>query len=309
MSLDQVPLVTQLLRACRDGNEPLLKEVFKNILANKGITREELNVSDKSGRTALSYICAISSAGLHKYLELMLDLPGIDVNKADNEGNTPLHFAAQAGQTDAVNLLLRHNVIVDAKNNLGFTPLMKAALQGRTKCAKLLLFAGASPIEVDRGRSYRPEQWARFCGRHTTAETIEIFARQKLMSQTTSKWSYDNLDLAPKSSLIDGAEGEKVSNFRSKFKKVFPFKFYSTKQKSAGNNGRWQKENGTDEQLGVDRVNDPQVPKLEVTYANNNALIKKYKLIYGDDSVEEGGNSNRIDHKTLLKRSLKETLM
>lgn len=33
-----------------------------------------------------------------KFLELFLQLPGIDVNRADNEGNTPLHFAAQAGK-------------------------------------------------------------------------------------------------------------------------------------------------------------------------------------------------------------------
>lgn len=31
-------------------------------------------------------------------LEAILQLQGIDVNKADNEGNTPLHFAAQAGK-------------------------------------------------------------------------------------------------------------------------------------------------------------------------------------------------------------------
>lgn len=37
-----------------------------------------------------------------KFLELFLQLPGIDVNRADNEGNTPLHFAAQAGKNEMV---------------------------------------------------------------------------------------------------------------------------------------------------------------------------------------------------------------
>lgn len=46
-------------------------------------------------QTALSYVC---STNLTNILDLFLQLPGIDVNKADNEGNTPLHFAAQAGE-------------------------------------------------------------------------------------------------------------------------------------------------------------------------------------------------------------------
>lgn len=45
-------------------------------------------------QTALSYI---ASNGPLELLELVLQLPGLDVNKPDNEGNTPLHFAAQAG--------------------------------------------------------------------------------------------------------------------------------------------------------------------------------------------------------------------
>lgn len=52
-------------------------------------------------QTALSYIC---STNLTNFLELFLHLPGIDVNKADNEGNTPLHFAAQAGKKNSLKL-------------------------------------------------------------------------------------------------------------------------------------------------------------------------------------------------------------
>lgn len=46
-------------------------------------------------QTALSYV---ASNGPLELLELILQLPGLDPNKPDNEGNTPLHFAAQAGE-------------------------------------------------------------------------------------------------------------------------------------------------------------------------------------------------------------------
>lgn len=53
MSLDQVEVVTKLLRASRNCNELLLKDCFKDILEN-GITSKELNSTDKSGRVSLS---------------------------------------------------------------------------------------------------------------------------------------------------------------------------------------------------------------------------------------------------------------
>jgi ankyrin repeat protein len=40
----------------------------------------------------------IVSNGLLSMLEAITELPGVDINKPDNEGNTPLHFAAQAGK-------------------------------------------------------------------------------------------------------------------------------------------------------------------------------------------------------------------
>lgn len=51
---------------------------------------------------------------------------------------------------------------------------------------------GASPIATDPSRGFRADQWARYCGRHQTAEMIETVARAKLLDKSTSnKWTHD----------------------------------------------------------------------------------------------------------------------
>lgn len=46
-------------------------------------------------QTAISYMAGNGAATM---LELALSFEGVDPNLPDNEGNTPLHFAAQAGE-------------------------------------------------------------------------------------------------------------------------------------------------------------------------------------------------------------------
>jgi hypothetical protein len=89
----------------------------------------------------VSHLCG---NGMIEMLDLLEDIPGIDYNIPDIEGNTPLHYAAQAGHVEVVSFLLNkvRTIQVDPINQQGFTPLMKAALQGRIKCSKLLLFSG-----------------------------------------------------------------------------------------------------------------------------------------------------------------------
>lgn len=62
--------------------------------------------------------------GASTMLELALSFEGVDPNLPDNEGNTPLHFAAQAGECDYVmnniawwiNISRYRNIIHDAYN-------------------------------------------------------------------------------------------------------------------------------------------------------------------------------------------------
>ncbi|XP_046395498.1 uncharacterized serine-rich protein C215.13-like [Ischnura elegans] len=175
-------LGTALLKACRDGEEDTVMQLIRRATL-VGASSADLNVTDHTGRSPLSYL---SSNGSAPMVEALAVLPGVDANQADTEGNTPLHFAAQAGHADILNILLSRcaGVDVDARNALGFTPLMKAALQGRTKCAKLLLIAGASPTLRDSGRGFRAEQWARFCGRYVCAEAIEKLSKNRLLDRS-----------------------------------------------------------------------------------------------------------------------------
>lgn len=214
-----------LLRAAREADDEALKKIVTRV-EKFGLGDMDVNFTDSSGRTAISYM---AGNGASTFLEATLSFSGINPNVPDNEGNTPLHFAAQAGQIDSLNILLQRcpGIEVDTRNKLGFTPLMKAALQGRTKCAKILLFAGANPTLRDHGRGLRAEQWARFCGRYVCAEVIERFSRHRLLEKTTScRWGSEP-ELAAK--ILQGKIAPIPSNpipppstgLRSRIRRVF----------------------------------------------------------------------------------------
>jgi cytohesin len=82
---------------------------------------------------------------------------GADPNKLarfcwlSNDGWTPLHLAAQIGDTEMIVLLLANKADIEAKSqNLRSTPLHVAAQHGQTAAVKLLLERGASTQAKDR---------------------------------------------------------------------------------------------------------------------------------------------------------------
>jgi ankyrin repeat protein len=74
---------------------------------------------------------------------------GIDLNAIDEEGNTPVHLAAESGSSSLVELLLTQGAKTEIRNRDGFTPLQVAARlasKGHTNSpavAEVLLQGGA----------------------------------------------------------------------------------------------------------------------------------------------------------------------
>ncbi|MCM3880022.1 MAG: ankyrin repeat domain-containing protein [Vicinamibacterales bacterium] len=68
-----------------------------------------------------------------------------DVNAADADGTTALHWAAYRDDLESVDLLLRAGAKVNAVTDLGVTPLYNASQNGSVAMVTKLIAAGANP--------------------------------------------------------------------------------------------------------------------------------------------------------------------
>jgi ankyrin repeat protein len=70
---------------------------------------------------------------------------GVDVNAADADGTTALHWASYRDDVESADLLIRAGARLNASTDLGVTPLWSASLNGSESMVRRLLEAGADP--------------------------------------------------------------------------------------------------------------------------------------------------------------------
>ncbi len=115
-----------------------LREAIKNNSVNivKELIDEgvDVNKADKYGVTPLIIAALYDQLYLVK---LLLD-KGAEVNHTDKYGETPLYVAAKCGQLDVAQLLLDKGAEVNKANTDGATPFDMAAYYGHTEIEDLL---------------------------------------------------------------------------------------------------------------------------------------------------------------------------
>ena len=104
------------------------KSVVQTFLKRGGI---DVNKRDESGNTPLIYVCMKNARDLVK---LLLD-NGADAGLGNNQDRMPLHFAAETGNSEIISLLTAAGADVNCTDRNGVTPLMVMARHGRTDAA------------------------------------------------------------------------------------------------------------------------------------------------------------------------------
>ncbi|MFV5700094.1 ankyrin repeat domain-containing protein [Flavobacterium sp. ZT3R17] len=172
----------------KTGNVPFLKTLLEKgvkyndnalIFAAQGSRRESNTIetykylvedlkikptaTSKSGETVLHFLA--SKSNQTEIINYFL-AKGVDVNKADNEGNTPLMVAAAAKETAALEQLLPIVKNNNTQNGKGESALTIAVKSGTPEAVALLLSKGADAKVTDKEgnnlafyliQSYKPQ--------------------------------------------------------------------------------------------------------------------------------------------------------
>ncbi|XP_065142744.1 photoreceptor ankyrin repeat protein [Paramisgurnus dabryanus] len=155
-----------LYQACAKNNAAALSKVLE-----RGVTKDEVMDLDINGRNCL--MSAVSKG----FVDIVYGLnqcPFLNINHQDNDGNTALMIAAQAGFVSILTYILNYfsGVDMELRDNRGFTALLKAAMQGNNDCVASLVMAGADINVVDAARGKDMQEWALKTGRFDTLSRL-----------------------------------------------------------------------------------------------------------------------------------------
>jgi len=120
---------------------------------------------------------------------------GADVNAAQGDGTTPLHWAVYKIDADLVRALLEHGAKPDVVNSYGSSPLAEAVKAADARLAGMLLDAGSN-VEVPNQEGQTALMLAARAGSVDVAELLvrhgaNVNAKEKWRGQTALMWAAD----------------------------------------------------------------------------------------------------------------------
>lgn len=120
----------------KSGKTPM--ELAYETISNKNSVEIAVDILLAGGKPAGGEYAQFETAALRRNFGMRFD-----------DGNTPLHIAAQKGQKGIAEFLIAKNVMIDAKNIANATPLHEAVRNGNEEIALMLLNAKANPNACD----------------------------------------------------------------------------------------------------------------------------------------------------------------
>ncbi|XP_047315169.1 probable protein S-acyltransferase 23 [Impatiens glandulifera] len=138
----------------------------------------DVNAADNTKQTALHWAAVRGSIAAAD----VLLLNGARVEASDMNGFRAVHVAAQYGQTSLLNhIVAKYGADFDAPDNEGRSPLHWAAYKGFTDTVRLLLFRDASQERQDK-QGCTPLHWGALTGNvETCAVLVHAGTKEELM--------------------------------------------------------------------------------------------------------------------------------
>jgi uncharacterized protein len=130
-----------------------------------------------------------------------------DVNAAQGDGATALHWAAYRDDAETTALLIEAGADANARNNYGITPLVLAAKNGNAAIIRQLLKAGADPNAAVRNNE-TPLMFAARTDRVDAVNALldgdaKVNAQEGWNGQTALMWASDTGQTAVVQALLD----------------------------------------------------------------------------------------------------------
>ncbi|XP_057686111.1 photoreceptor ankyrin repeat protein [Corythoichthys intestinalis] len=207
-----------LYEACVRNDPVSLRRILE-----RGVNKEEAMELDINSRNGL--MVAVSK-GFIDVITTLHVCPLIDINHQDNDGNSALMIAAQAGFATILNYILNYysGVDTEVRDPRGFTALIKAGLQGREDCVSALLMHGADMNAMDYVQGRGLKDWVLRTGRFETMNRIRYLQTHPVAEQFCDNYKpeWPELKQLVAKATASKSTGQKL---RQRLKDSFTFSF------------------------------------------------------------------------------------